>query len=173
MGSAAMDSAGNIALGYSISSSTIYPGIAYTGQLAGDAPTMTPGRDGLPVRHDGSGGQTQYCRWGDYSSMSIDPADDCTFWYTNEYLPENGRLQLEDADRLLHAVRLRSGRRRLVLARAVPSADTIEQGTPTLAVNTAMTTGAAQNLDLSATGVPYNTTSRSLAHVNPSGGSSR
>ena len=42
----------------------------------------------------GTGSQTSRStsldRWGDYSSMSIDPTDDCTFWYTTEYLQASG-----------------------------------------------------------------------------------
>lgn len=93
MGSVAMDQAGDIALGYSISSSSIYPSVAYTGRLAGDAlGTMSQGETTL---YSGSGSQTKsqgqwLTRWGDYSEMSVDPSDDCTFWYVNEYLPSNG-----------------------------------------------------------------------------------
>jgi hypothetical protein len=87
MGSIAMSGTGDIALGYSRSSSNSgdYPSIAYTGRLAGDAPgVMTQGET---VLRSGQGSQTDYNRWGDYSSMSVDPSDDCTFWYTGEYLP--------------------------------------------------------------------------------------
>jgi Concanavalin A-like lectin/glucanases superfamily/Chitobiase/beta-hexosaminidase C-terminal domain/Domain of unknown function (DUF2341) len=88
MGSAAMDGAGDIALGYSVSSSSINPGIRYTGRVPGDAlGTMETEATIL----SGTGSQTNgLTRWGDYSAMRIDPADDCTFWYTNEYLPSNG-----------------------------------------------------------------------------------
>ena len=40
--------------------------------------------------YTGAGSQTGTSRWGDFSEMSVDPADDCTFWYANEYLPANG-----------------------------------------------------------------------------------
>jgi uncharacterized repeat protein (TIGR01451 family) len=84
MGSAAMDQSGNIALGYSVSSGTTYPSIRYAGRLAGDpANQLSQGEAGLIA---GSGAQTDNAsRWGDYSSMSVDPSDDCTFWYTQEY----------------------------------------------------------------------------------------
>ncbi len=84
MGSIAMDGAGNIALGYSVSSSTVYPSIRYTGRIAGDPlGTMTQGEKTLMA---GGGSQTDNSgRWGDYSSMVVDPSDDRTFWYTNEY----------------------------------------------------------------------------------------
>jgi hypothetical protein len=88
MGSIAMDKVGNIALGYSVSSSSMHPAIRYTGRV----PTDTLGTMESEVSiYAGTGSQTQnLSRWGDYSSMSIDPADDCTFWYTTEYLPSNG-----------------------------------------------------------------------------------
>jgi hypothetical protein len=84
MGSAAMDRAGNIGVGYSVSSKTVYPGIRYTGRLNGDLlGEMTLGE---VVIINGSGSQLgPSSRWGDYTSMNIDPTDDCTFWYVNEY----------------------------------------------------------------------------------------
>ena len=88
MGSIAMDASGNIGLGYSASSSSIFPAIRYTGRLAGDAlGTMTQGEGTLI---NGTGAQTHTAsRWGDYSSLSLDP-DGCTFWYTNEYVQTTG-----------------------------------------------------------------------------------
>ncbi len=88
MGSIAMDKAGDIALGYSVSSSTIHPKIAYTGHVPTDSlGTMEPEATVI----NGGGSQTNGLnRWGDYSAMSIDPVDDCTFYYTNEYIPSNG-----------------------------------------------------------------------------------
>jgi hypothetical protein len=84
MGSAAMDQAGNIALGYSVASATTFPSIRYTGRVPTDAlGTMSAEASII----EGSGSQTGYSRWGDYTSMRIDPSDDCTFWYVNEYLP--------------------------------------------------------------------------------------
>src|SRR4051812_38584364 len=83
MGSAAMDGYGDIALGYSASGSSLSPSIRYTGRLGGDPlGSMTLGEQTLLA---GGGSQTGYPRWGDYSSMSIDPVDDATFWYTQEY----------------------------------------------------------------------------------------
>ncbi|MGH3646644.1 MAG: hypothetical protein ACRDTM_05660 [Micromonosporaceae bacterium] len=84
MGSAAMDSAGNLAVGYSVSNGTdVYPGIRYAGRLAGD-PAGELGQ-GEAVLINGSGSQTGSPRWGDYTSLNVDPKDDCTFWYVNEY----------------------------------------------------------------------------------------
>jgi hypothetical protein len=88
MGSAAMNQAGDIAVGYSVSG-LVKPQIHFTGRLAADAAgTMTQGEN---VVFNGGGSQTGgLARWGDYSSMSVDPVDDCTFWYTTEYLNTNG-----------------------------------------------------------------------------------
>lgn len=83
MGSIAMDIQGNIALGYSISSSSLYPSIRYAGRLAGDPAGTLPQTEASAI--GGTGYQSGANRWGDYSSMSVDPADDCTFWYTQEY----------------------------------------------------------------------------------------
>jgi len=88
LGSIAMDGSGNLALGYSISSNSTFPGIRYVGRLDGDtAGAMTTAEQTII---DGSASQTGTGRWGDYSSMSVDPVDDCTFWYTNEYIPASG-----------------------------------------------------------------------------------
>ncbi len=88
MGSIAMDSLGNMALGFSASSASIYPSIWYTGRLASDSLGIMPQGEGVIV--NGTGAQTSSQRWGDYTSMVVDPVDDCTFWYTNQWLPANG-----------------------------------------------------------------------------------
>ena len=89
MGSAAMDKAGNIALGYSASSSSIVPQIRFTGRLASDPLNEMTQSEGTIIAGTGAQRAT-LTRWGDYTSMSIDPADDCTFWYTNQYLKTTG-----------------------------------------------------------------------------------
>jgi hypothetical protein len=84
MGSASMDSSGNIVIGYSASSSTIHPQIRYAGRLASDPLNTLPQAEAHLI--DGTGSQTGTGnRWGDYSSLTVDPVDDCTFWYTSEY----------------------------------------------------------------------------------------
>ncbi len=83
MASAAMDRAGDIALAYSLSGVTTYPSLGFTARLYGDtAGEMTLGEGSLVA---GGGSQTAANRWGDYSSLSVDPSDGCTFWYTGEY----------------------------------------------------------------------------------------
>jgi hypothetical protein len=89
MGSAAMDSAGNLAIGYSVSSSSMNPAIRFTGRGPGD-PLGTLGTPEIVIK-DGTGSQNGGLnRWGDYSNLSVDPVDDCTMWYTTEYLQANG-----------------------------------------------------------------------------------
>ena len=85
LGSIAMDKQGNIALGFSASGVNDYPSLRYTGRAAGDAPgQMTQAEQ---VLYTGQGPQTEpEGRWGDYSELSVDPANDCTFWFTSEYL---------------------------------------------------------------------------------------
>jgi hypothetical protein len=91
MGSVAVDRAGNLALGYSVSSTRLYPEIRVTGRLNSDPPGEMP--QGERTLQTGGGSQTSvYGRWGDYSAMTLDPVDDCTFWYTNEYNLETGEI---------------------------------------------------------------------------------
>ncbi len=89
MGSLAMDGSGDIALAYSVSGASTFPSIRYTGRLAGD--TLGLMTQGEVTMIAGTGSQTgSASRWGDYTSMSIDPVDDCTFWFTSEYLATTG-----------------------------------------------------------------------------------
>jgi hypothetical protein len=92
MSSAAMDKAGNIAIGYSVSSKTLFPSIRYAVHAAGSA----LGAVGNEVTlHAGTGAQrASFSRWGDYSSMSVDP-DGCTFWYTQEYYENTGSFDFK------------------------------------------------------------------------------
>jgi hypothetical protein len=88
MGSIAMDKMGNMALGYSVSSASMHPSIRYTGRMAGDTRGTMQAENTII---NGTGSQLRnLSRWGDYSAMTVDPVDDCTFWYTTEYLKANG-----------------------------------------------------------------------------------
>jgi hypothetical protein len=81
MGSIAQDQVGNLGLGYSTSGTSSYPSIAVTGMENG----VDGGMETESQLYAGMNFQDTYNRWGDYSSMAIDPSDDCTFWYTTEY----------------------------------------------------------------------------------------
>jgi ASPM-SPD-2-Hydin domain-containing protein/centrosomal CEP192-like protein/dockerin type I repeat protein len=87
MGSIAMDHAGDMGMGYSVSSFSQSPGIAFAGRLFND-PTSTMQTE--ITLQEPLGSQSGSDRWGDYSAMQIDPVDDCTFWYTTEYLQNSG-----------------------------------------------------------------------------------
>lgn len=89
MGSAALDFSGNIAMGYSVASASKPSSIWYTGRLPGDP--LGEMSQGENVIIDGGGSQDGgAARWGDYSSMVTDPVDQCTFWYTTEYIQTTG-----------------------------------------------------------------------------------
>ncbi len=110
MGSIAINSNGDMCLGYSISSSTLMPEIRFTGRLSSD-PLGT-----MPITEEtifsSSGVQTGLSRWGDYTHMSVDPAEPDIFWYTNEYIPSNGsfnwRTRIASIDFALVPVELTS-----------------------------------------------------------------
>ena len=88
MGSAAMDKVGNLAVGYSVSSSTLRPSIRFAARAASD-PLGTLSSESNVLT--GTGSQTQgLARWGDYATISVDPNDDCTMWFTTEYIATNG-----------------------------------------------------------------------------------
>jgi hypothetical protein len=173
MGSAAMDKNGDIALGFSVTSSAMFPSIGYTGRLTGDPlGTMAQGDNLLKA---GAGSQksdascsSSHCalRWGDYSSMSIDPSDDCTFWYTNEYLPSSGNFNWTT---WIGSFQLPGcgnsgggggggGADDFSLA-ASPASLSIARGkSSNVTISTALTSGSPQTVALSVTGQPTGTT---------------
>ncbi len=89
MGSLAVDKNGDMALGYSVSSASMYPAIRYAGRLVSDPLGQLCFAETSLI--EGTGAQLYGSnRWGDYSAMTIDPVDDLTFWYTNEYYATTG-----------------------------------------------------------------------------------
>ena len=88
MGSAAADLNGNMAIGYSVSSSLLFPGIRYAGRLVTDLKGTLAQGESIIIA--GTGSQSGSNRWGDYSDLTVDPVDDCTFWYTTEYMASTG-----------------------------------------------------------------------------------
>src|SRR5258706_14220639 len=83
MGSASQDASGDIAIGFSVSSSSTFPSIRVAGRLARD-PAGQPSPGGTTFISGGGSQTSGFSRWGDYSAMQVDPTDGCTFWYTNE-----------------------------------------------------------------------------------------
>jgi hypothetical protein len=120
MGSAAMDGQGNIAVGFSASSSAIHPQIRYAARLATDPlNTLAQGEAHL---FDGTGSQMGTSnRWGDYSAIVVDPVDDATFWYTNEYYSTNASFNW----------RTRIGSFKLAAATPTPTPTPAPTATPT------------------------------------------
>lgn len=156
MGSIAMDGAGDMALGYSAGSASVYPSMMFTGRLQGDpagAMTVTEG-----TIQAGGGAQTGYNRWGDYTRMAVDPVDDCTFWYVGEYYSANSASQWQT----------RIGSFKLSGCTATPdfslsvspsSQTTLQGGTTagyTLTING--TNGFASSVGLSVSGLPSDAT---------------
>ncbi len=94
MGSAAMDGAGNLAIGFSASSASIFPQLRYAGRLASDPPNVLA--QGEAHLFDGTGSQLSTGnRWGDYSALTVDPVDDRTFWFTSEYYSSTSQYNWE------------------------------------------------------------------------------
>ena len=166
MGSIAQDGAGDMALGYSVSSASIHPGIRLTGRQAADpAGTMTEAehhiKDGTGSEGNDPGAVSPVVgRWGDYTSMQVDPADDCTFWYTNEYY----NAQTDGSDRyfyrrwhtVISSFAFPSCSSDFSVA-AVPSSRTTRD-TTTTTVRTALTRGSTQNVAFSVSGCPSGAT---------------
>src|SRR5207247_4922615 len=93
MGSIAMNSLGDIALSYSASNGTnpsTFPSVYYTARHDGDPPGQITLGEGSMI--NGTGSQTGSNRWGDYSSIDIDPVDDLTFWVVHEYVPTTSSI---------------------------------------------------------------------------------
>lgn len=172
MPSMTFDQAGNVGLGFSTSSSTINPSVRYTGRLVGDAAgTMGQGEATIIA---GTGSQTgNLTRWGDYSSMNIDPTDDCTFWYTQEYMGASGSFNWRTRVGTFKFPNCNPGNDFSITVN--PMSQTVAAGSSTTyTVSTAVTAGAAQtvNLSVASPGLPAGVT----ASFNPTsvtaGGSS-
>jgi hypothetical protein len=153
MGSTAMDHDGNLAIGYSLSSSSLHPAIRFVARAPGD-PLGTLGTEVLIF--DGAGSQTLgLSRWGDYSSISVDPVDDCTMWYTTEYESANGTFNWST-----RIANFKLGSCGTVTTpdfsvSATPGSQSVVQGSGTSYTATvAPTNGFNSTVNLSVTGVP-------------------
>ena len=112
MGSAATNFQNDVAVGFSTSSATVFPSVRYAARLGTDTPGtgLAQGETSIVA---GGGSQTSTSgRWGDYSDLTVDPSDDCTFWYTQEYYvtstePGNTTAPGTRASRSLRRVRVR------------------------------------------------------------------
>ena len=160
MGSIAEDKARDIAVGYSVSSSSLHPGIAYTGRVPADPLGQM---ESEAILLTGSGSQTGgVSRWGDYTAMRIDPADDCTFWYTNQYLKTNGSFNWSTHIGSFAFPNCTGGQGNPDFNIFVsPPSDTINRGdTASYSVTIAALNGFSGAVSLSITGLPAFTTAR-------------
>jgi hypothetical protein len=153
MGSTAMDSAGDIAIGYSASSSSVFPSISYTGRAPTDAlGTMRAESNMLTGSGAQSGGLS---RWGDYTALRIDPGDDCTFWYTNQYQPSNGSFNWATFIGSFKFTNCGTGPAPDFSISASPGSQTVVQGNPTsYTVTVTPSGGFSSNVNLSVSGLP-------------------
>ena len=159
MGSAAMDGNGDIGLGYSVSSSTMHPAIRFTAHATSD-PLGVMGQGEASII-EGTGSQTPYLgiqplsRWGDYSSISVDPSDDCTFWYTNEYLASNGAFNWHTWIGTFKLAGCGTAPTPDFAVSASPSSQTVTQGGPATYTATATATnGYSGSVAWSVSGLP-------------------
>jgi len=156
MASAAMDKSNDIAVGYSASSSTINPAIRFSGRVPSD-PSGTLQSEASIL--EGSGSQTTgLSRWGDYTALQVDPGDDCTFWYTNQYQKTSGTFNWSTHIGSFIFTACGGGTPDFTL-NAVPNTLTISlgsSGTSTLTV--VPLNGFSDSVTLSASGLPSGVT---------------
>jgi len=161
MGSIAQDQAQDFALGYSLSNSTSNPAIAWTGRLPSDAAgTMGQGETTLLT---GGGVETgtlsngaTATRWGDYTNMTVDPSDDCTFWYTNEVYHDNSVFHWDTA---IAAVKFpRCAQNDFSLSVTPSTSSVAPSGTTPYTITTAATAGTAESIALNIQDLPSGVT---------------
>jgi hypothetical protein len=172
MGSIAMDGSGDIGMGFSTSSSSLHPGLRYTGRLAGDAlNTMSQG-EGTIITGAGSQTGQSLSRWGDYSAMTVDPSDDCTFWYTNEYIPANGAFNWKTRIGSFKFAGCGGTATNDFSISASPTSLSLgANASGTSTISTATTAGTAQTVNLTVSGTPAGATASLSPTSVTSGGS--
>jgi hypothetical protein len=171
MGSIAMDQNGNMALGFSLSGTALHPAIHYTGRLAGDPAGQMAQGEGTII--NGAGSQTTNLnRWGDYSMMGIDPSDDCTFWYTNEYIPSDGTFNWSTRIGSFKFPGCPPLANDFSIS-ANPTSLSLVQGTSGMStISTAVTSGSAETVNLTVSGAPSGATASLSPTSVTAGGSS-
>jgi len=156
MGSVAMDQAGDLAVGYSVASNSVSPSIRFAGRVPTD-PASTLESEVSIV--SGSGSQTgSLSRWGDYSAMQVDPVDDCTFWFTEEYMKTTGSFNWNTRIANFKFPNCGSTTPDFSVA-ASPSSVTVTQGgTGTSTITVTSLSGFNSATTLSASGLPSGVT---------------
>jgi Abnormal spindle-like microcephaly-assoc'd, ASPM-SPD-2-Hydin len=156
MASIAEDKNGDIGLGYSASSSSIHPGIRFTGRVPTDASGTLETEASILV---GTGSQTSgLARWGDYTAMQVDPSDDCTFWYVDQYEKVSGTFNWNTNIGSFAFTGCTGGGPSFTLT-AVPNTVTISQGSSGTSTITVVPAGGfTGSVTLSASGLPSGVT---------------
>jgi hypothetical protein len=163
----AADQNGNIAIQYSASSSTLNPGIRFTGRLATDALNSMQAETTF---FTGGGSQTGgLSRWGDYAALTIDPRDDCTFWLANEYIPANGSFNWQTR---IGSFKFPTCGPDFSISASPASSSAAQGGSTAYTVSTAVTKGSAFPVTFSASGLPAGATATFNPTSVPAGSSS-
>jgi hypothetical protein len=158
MGSLAEDASGDIGLGYSASSSTIHPSICFTGRMPTDA-LGTMESENTMVQGIGSQIGTDAYRWGDYTAMQVDPSDDCTFWYVDQYQAVTGTFDWSTNIASFKFNNCAAGPSFSITAS--PNTATIAPGSPGTSTITVVPAGGFSNsVALSASGLPTGVTAK-------------
>jgi hypothetical protein len=155
MGSIAMDQSGDMALGYSVSSGSMRPGIRYTGRLSTDALGTMPQGEVTIITGAGSQSGQSLSRWGDYTEMTVDPTDDCTFWYVNQYQPSTGAFNWATRIGAFKFAQCGGTVTNDFSISANPNTISVNAGSNgTSTISTAVISGSAQTVSLTASGLP-------------------
>ncbi len=158
MGSTAMDSAGDQAIGYSVTG-TSPTSLDPTVRIAGRTPSDPAGTMETEINVVTGGGvqQSTSSRWGDYSAMQVDPVDDCTFWYTQEYERTTGSFNW--STRIVNFKFPNCGATPDFSISASPSSVSVAQGSSGMStITTTALNGFNSAITLSATGQPSGVT---------------
>jgi hypothetical protein len=156
MSSVAEDKNGDIGMGYSASSSSIHPAIRFTGRVPSDA-SGTMETEASILEGTGSQSGNNLARWGDYTAMQVDPSDDCTFWYVDQYEKTTGSFNWS-TNIGSFAFTSCSGGPNFTLT-AVPNTLTVSQGSNgTSTITVVPSNGFSGSVMLSATGMPSGVT---------------
>jgi hypothetical protein len=158
MASLAEDQNGDIGLGYSASSGTIHPAIRFTGRVPTDA-LGTMETETTIVQGNGSQTASPNAgnRWGDYTAMQVDPSDDCTFWYVDQYESVSGVFNW-NTNIASFAFDSCSATPTFFLTASPGTVSVAEGSAATSTVTETPVSGFSGNVTLSATGLPSGVT---------------
>lgn len=156
MGSMAEDQNGNIGLGYSASSSSLHPAVRFTGRVPSD-PSGTLESEASIIEPAGSQ-TTGLARWGDYTAMQVDPSDDCTFWYVDQYEQTSGTFNWHTSISSFAFPGCSGGSPGFTLGASPASVSVAQSGTATSTITVTPLNGFNSTVTLSASGLPSGVT---------------